>query len=293
MEEGWIKVYRKMKEWTWFNDRYTLHLFMYLLLSVNREDGECNGIKVKAGSLVTNLQQLSETLDMSRNYVKKSVRNLIETGELEVETRNANSRWSIYTIKNWSKYQSQRQNTAVTPCQSNHDGHGVTVTPCQSNSDGHSDGHSVTINAPLVDSNSNINIKIQEENKKSACAYARDDVPSEWTKLANDLWNAYPRKQDMIPSLSAVIRAIEREGDFGTFKALATAAVAKFAEITAKWKQADRRYIPKMSTFFDNASYRDDPSSWERNDKPSHGGYDFTGMKPVTQEEIDGTTEVF
>ena len=53
MEEGWIKVYRKMKEWTWFNDRYTLHLFMYLLLSVNREDGECNGIKVKAGSLVT------------------------------------------------------------------------------------------------------------------------------------------------------------------------------------------------------------------------------------------------
>lgn len=122
---------------------------------------------------------------------------------------------------------------------------------------------------------------------------ARDGVPIEWTKLANDLWNIYPRKQDMIPSLSAVIRAIEREGDFGTFKALATAAVAKFAEITAKWEQADRRYIPKMSTFFDNASYRDDPSSWERNDKPSHGGYDFTGMKPVTQEELDGTTEVF
>ena len=292
MEEGWIKVYRKMKEWTWFNDRYTLHLFMYLLLSAHKEDYEYDGATMKAGSFVTNVQQLSTILDMSRNYVKRSIRKLIETGELEIETKHQNSRWSVFIVKNWSKYQSVRHSATVTPCQSHDDGHNVTVTPCQSNCDGHSDGHSVTVNAPPRDTIDIYNNNTQEDTR-SACAPARDGVPIEWTKLANDLWNAYPRKQDMIPSLSAVIRAIEREGDFGTFKALATTAVAKFAEITAKWKQADRRYIPKMSTFFDNASYRDDPSSWERNDKPSHGGYDFKGMKPVTQEELDGTTEVF
>ena len=149
MEEGWIKVYRKMKEWTWFNDRYTLHLFMYLLLSVNREDGECNGIKVKAGSLATNVLQLADILDMSRNYVKRSIRNLIETGELEVEMHKTNARWSIFTVKNWTKYQS--------------DGHSVMVTPCPSQSDGHSDGHSVTNTLPY-------NKKKQEDVTNSAHA---------------------------------------------------------------------------------------------------------------------------
>ena len=162
MEEGWIKVFRKMKEWTWFNDRYTLHLFMYLLLSVNREDGECNGIKVNAGSLATNVLQLADILDMSRNYVKRSIRNLIETGELEVEMNKANARWSIFTVKNWKKYQS--------------DGHSVMVTDCWSQSDGHSDGHNVTNTLPY-------NKKKQEDVINSAHASDGQNV------MVTDCWS--------------------------------------------------------------------------------------------------------
>lgn len=162
MEEGWIKVYRKMKEWTWFNDRYTLHLFMYLLLSVNREDGECNGIKVKAGSIATNVLQLADILDMSRNYVKRSIRNLVETGELEVEMHKTNARWSIFTVKNWKKYQS--------------DGHTVMVTPCPSQCDGHSDGHNVTNTLPY-------NKKKQEDVINSAHASDGQNV------MVTDCWS--------------------------------------------------------------------------------------------------------
>ena len=162
MEEGWIKVFRKMKEWTWFNDRYTLHLFMYLLLSVNRDDGECNGIKVNAGSLATNVLQLADILDMSRNYVKRSIRNLIETGELEVEMNKANARWSIFTVKNWKKYQS--------------DGHSVMVTDCWSQCDGHSDGHNVTNTLPY-------NKKKQEDVINSAHASDGQNV------MVTDCWS--------------------------------------------------------------------------------------------------------
>ena len=162
MEEGWIKVYRKIKDWTWFNDRYTLHLFMYLLVSVNREDGECNGIKVKAGSIATNVLQLADILDMSRNYVKRSIKNLIDTGELEVEMNKANARWSIFTVKNWKKYQ----------C----DGHSVMVTPCPSQSDGHSDGHSVTNTLPY-------NKKKQEDVINSAHASDGQNV------MVTDCWS--------------------------------------------------------------------------------------------------------
>lgn len=162
MEEGWIKVYRKMKGWTWFNDRYTLHLFMHLLLSVNHEDGECNGIKVKAGSLATNVLQLADILDMSRNYVKRSIRNLIETGELEVEMYKTNARLSIFTVKNWKKYQS--------------DGHSVMVTPCPSQSDGHSDGHNVTNTLPY-------NKKKQEDVINSAHASDGQNV------MVTDCWS--------------------------------------------------------------------------------------------------------
>lgn len=162
MEEGWIKVYRKIKDWTWFNDRYTLHLFMYLLVSVNREDGECNGIKVKAGSLATNVLQLADILDMSRNYVKRSIRNLVETGELEVEMHKTNARLSIFTVKNWKKYQS--------------DGHSVMVTPCPSQRDGHSDGHNVTNTLPY-------NKKKQEDVINSAHASDGQNV------MVTDCWS--------------------------------------------------------------------------------------------------------
>ena len=288
MEERWVKLHSKLLEWEWFKDGYTLRVFIYMLFDASHKKEKRYGIDLEAGMVATNVPLIASMTQMSENWARRSLNNLLKTGELVLVGEKSSSRFRVYRIANWRKYQSTPHDMQSTSCTSQCEPHNVQSTSCSQRP------HNVEGRTPPVDNYSNVNINIQEENNLSnARTRAREDVPSEWTKLANDLWNAYPRKQDMIPSLSAVIRAIEREGDFGTFKALATTAVAKFAEITAKWKQADRRYIPKMSTFFDNASYRDDPSSWERNDKPSHGGYDFTGMKPVTQEELDGTTEVF
>lgn len=302
MEDRWIKIQAKLLEWEWFKDGCTLQVFMYMLISASYKKETKYNIELEAGMLATNIPTVASMTGLSENWARHSINNLLNTGEISVVKEKSTTRFRVFRVSNWRKYQCSQRDlgfndcTATTAPQPLHPNDCTSITAPQSLhlTDCAVPPHTVEGKTPPVDSNSNIIInKKEEEISLDARTRARGDVPSEWTKLANDLWNAYPRKQDMIPSLTAVIRAIEREGDFGTFKALAITAVAKFAEITAKWKQADRRYIPKMSTFFDNASYRDDPSSWERNDKPSHGGYDFTGMKPVTQEELDGTTEVF
>jgi len=56
---GYIKLYRKITEWEWFNDPNVLVVWIHLLLDANWEDGEWRGIKVPRGSLVTSLTRLS------------------------------------------------------------------------------------------------------------------------------------------------------------------------------------------------------------------------------------------
>lgn len=56
---GYIKLFRKITEWEWFNDPNVLVVWIHLLLDANWEDGEWRGIKVPRGSLVTSLPRLS------------------------------------------------------------------------------------------------------------------------------------------------------------------------------------------------------------------------------------------
>ncbi|MCP4761494.1 MAG: hypothetical protein GY870_06910 [archaeon] len=107
MNNGWIKIHRKFKDWEWYDDLKTKHLFLHLLLSANHKKGKWRGIKVEKGQLVTGLYSLKEQTGLSIQNVRTSLDKLKRTKELTIKSTN---KYSIITLINWDKYQKEEKN---------------------------------------------------------------------------------------------------------------------------------------------------------------------------------------
>lgn len=90
---GWVKIHRKMLEWEWIDDPYTVTLWLRLLLTADRQ-----------GQLHTSIRQLSDSLGWSRHTVQRILRNLEKSGEIEVESTAAGS---IIKVLKFNNYQSK------------------------------------------------------------------------------------------------------------------------------------------------------------------------------------------
>ena len=100
--EGWIKLHRKFLDWGWFDRSEMVHLFVYLLLSVNTEDKDWHGIQVQRGQLVTSVASLSEATHLSTRQIRTCLGRLQETKEIIVKSTN---RFTIVTVCNYGSYQ--------------------------------------------------------------------------------------------------------------------------------------------------------------------------------------------
>lgn len=102
MDEGYIKLFRSMTNWEWYQDANTTRVFLHLLLNANWEDSRYRGYEIPRGSVVTGLHSLSESLGISIKSVRTALKHLKSTGEVTIKTTN---RFSIVTIANWEKFQ--------------------------------------------------------------------------------------------------------------------------------------------------------------------------------------------
>jgi len=102
MSDGWIKLHRKLTEWEWFDDHNTFRLFIYLLLTTNHKPKQWKGATIKTGSKLTGINSLSEHTGLSVQQIRTSLKKLKETKEITIVPTN---KYSIITITNWKKYQ--------------------------------------------------------------------------------------------------------------------------------------------------------------------------------------------
>lgn len=100
--QGWIKLHRKLIKWEWYQDPNMVHLFIYLLLMANHQDGQWQGIPVKKGQLITGRKKLSEETGLSQQKIRTCLNKLKSTSELTIHPTN---RFSIITLCNYSTYQ--------------------------------------------------------------------------------------------------------------------------------------------------------------------------------------------
>lgn len=105
---GYIKLYRSLLEWDWFQDANTFRIFIYCLLKANREPKKWQGIEIKPGQFITSYEKIATELNLGVQSVRTSIKKLNLTGEL---TNKTTSRYSMITVKNWSRYQETNKQT--------------------------------------------------------------------------------------------------------------------------------------------------------------------------------------
>ena len=99
---GYIKLYRKLLDWGWYEDTNTTRVFLHLLLTANFRETKYEGVIIHPGQTVIGRKSLAKKLGLSERQIRTSLNHLISTNEVTIKTTN---RFSVATIVNWASYQ--------------------------------------------------------------------------------------------------------------------------------------------------------------------------------------------
>jgi hypothetical protein len=110
MEQGWIKLSRKLIEWEWFDNSNMVKLFIYLLLKANHKENSHQGTKIKRGQIKTGLDSLSSALNIPKQQLRTCLKNLEKTGEINTQSTN---KYRIITVCKYDSYQNDQQATNI------------------------------------------------------------------------------------------------------------------------------------------------------------------------------------
>lgn len=102
LENGFVKLYRSITKWEWYDDPNTMRVFIHLLLTVSIETSKWHGTTITRGSRATSYGALSEELRLSVMSIRTALKHLMSTGEVTVQKTN---KYSIITVNNFEKFQ--------------------------------------------------------------------------------------------------------------------------------------------------------------------------------------------
>jgi hypothetical protein len=106
MNEGFIKLYRKMTEWEWYRETNVMALFIHILLLANWEDKQWQGKTIKRGSFITSNEHLALESGLTIQQTRTVIDKLIGTGEINKQTTN---KYTLITVNNYNDYQDNQQ----------------------------------------------------------------------------------------------------------------------------------------------------------------------------------------
>jgi uncharacterized protein YeaO (DUF488 family) len=107
-EGGYIKLYRSLLSWEWYDSIETMRLFLHLLLTANYEPKTWHGILIERGQRLCSIATLSAETNLSSRTVRTCIERLISTGEV---TKQTSPQHTIITINNYDAYQSTTSET--------------------------------------------------------------------------------------------------------------------------------------------------------------------------------------
>lgn len=110
MEDGWIKLHRKMREWQHYSEPSVVLVFLDILFSANTKTTIIKGDELKPGQTNISIDSICENTGLSRNTVRAAIKRLVDTGEIERTQKNT---WVLTTINNFDKYQGPRRGSKI------------------------------------------------------------------------------------------------------------------------------------------------------------------------------------
>ena len=103
-EGSWIKIYRSLLDWEWYDDINTCRLFIHLLLTANYEDKKWHGMVIKRGQRFCSLSTLAEETGLSIKSIRVALTHLALTGEITKETARQGI---LLTLVKYEEFQGQ------------------------------------------------------------------------------------------------------------------------------------------------------------------------------------------
>lgn len=102
MPTTYVKFDRNLLNWRWFQDRNTLQLWTYLLMSANIKSHDFRNITINRGELATSYPSLAAATGQTIKEIRTALDHLKSTGEVAV-TRYP--KFSVISVKNYDLYQ--------------------------------------------------------------------------------------------------------------------------------------------------------------------------------------------
>lgn len=99
---GYIKLFRRLINWEWYQDTNTKCVFLHLLLLAQHEESRWMGSPIQRGQVVTSHARLVSELGMSLQNIRTALNNLQRSGEI---IKNSTNKYTIITICKWDDYQ--------------------------------------------------------------------------------------------------------------------------------------------------------------------------------------------
>lgn len=124
-DSGYVKIHRKIFDWTWYKDINTFRLFTHMILKANWKDGSFKGTTVPRGSFASSIDKLSDETGLTRREIRTAISHLETTGEVTVKTTN---KYSVFTVKNFELYQNDDTQNDNQPTISRHSNDNLTTT---------------------------------------------------------------------------------------------------------------------------------------------------------------------
>lgn len=88
---GFIKLFRQILDWEWYDDLPTCRLFIHLLLKANYAERNWHGQTIERGSCITSYATLASETGLSQEQIKRALKNLTKTGEIKRIATNKNT----------------------------------------------------------------------------------------------------------------------------------------------------------------------------------------------------------
>ena len=106
LDKGYIKLWRSMLTWEWYDDPLTKAVYLHLILTASISPSIWHGIEIPRGSLVSSYRKIAKQTGLTIQQARTAISHLETTGEI---TRSAHSKFTVFTLNNYDKFQEVTQ----------------------------------------------------------------------------------------------------------------------------------------------------------------------------------------
>ncbi len=232
--QGYILLYRKLLDSSlWQQPPATVKTAIYLILFCNHRPLPWATITIERGETFRTIERMVAKISLSAPTLRNALGNLEIAGFIKRTTPLGKNRGFLIKVINYDEYQSNVSTLSDT---------------------------SLPDDSPELNSiDKSLGGPIQKKSKK----HLNNSGP-ELEQQAEEIYKIYPKKISKPSAISAIKKAINKDG----FK-----HVFERTELYAKEYNGESRYIPHPSKFFNQERYNDAPAEWSRNAKSTSSQY--------------------